>query len=301
MALAYFPGCTLSTKAAGYDRSGRAVAQALGLSLEDLPEWQCCGATFPLMVDNSMALIAPTRLLAQAQRAGGHVTTLCAVCFHVLRRTQAFLARSPETLERINWFTEEAYDGRSRVSHLLELLRDDLGWPAVRARVVRPLAGLKVAPYYGCLLLRPQAEIGLDDADRPRILHDCLAALGCETVHFPYQAECCGSYLAASQPEVPARLAAEILESARRCGAQALVTACPLCQFNLDYPQRAGGLAEAGQGLPVLYFTQLMAMAFGLPSSDWGLDDSPVWQRSALAAQFAVPAGAGAPESVEQP
>jgi heterodisulfide reductase subunit B2 len=269
MSFAYFPGCTLSTKAAGYDVSGRAVALALGMTLEELAEWQCCGATFPLSTDNSMAMIAPTRLLAQAQQAGGHVTTLCAICFHVLRRTQSFLERTPEMLERINWFTEEPYDGGTKVSHFLEILRDHLTFEALTSKVTRPLAGLKVAPYYGCLLLRPHAEIGLDDPDQPRILHDCLAALGCEVVDFPYQVECCGSYLAVSKPEVPEVLARTILASARKHGAQAIATACPLCQFNLDYPQRT----ETDEApLPVLYFTQLMAVALGLEQNSWAMD-----------------------------
>lgn len=271
MPVAYFPGCTLSTKASGYDRSGRAVAEVLGLAFEELSEWQCCGATFPLSIENAMALIAPVRLLTQAQQAGGHVTTLCAICFHVLRRTQNFMQRHPEILERINWFTEEPYTGTSRVSHFLELLRDELTWEGLESRVVHPLRGLRVAPYYGCLLLRPLAEIGLDDPEEPSILHDCLAALGCEVVDFPYQTECCGSYLAVSKPDLPEKLAREILASARRQGAQAIVTACPLCQFNLDYPQRSE-VVGTGNGLPVLYFTQLMAIALGVDQAAWGID-----------------------------
>lgn len=270
MQVAYFPGCTLSTKATGYDRSGRAVARSLNLLMEELPEWQCCGATFPLSTDNSLAMIAPTRILAQAQKAGGHVTTLCAICFHVLRRTQNFLGSRPETLERINWFTEEPYAGKARVSHFLELLRDEITWQALSESVTRPLSGLKVAPYYGCLLLRPQNEIGLDNPDNPTILHDCLSALGCEVVSFPYQSECCGSYLAVSKPELPEKLSKEILASAQQHGAQAIVTTCPLCQFNLDYPQRSGG--GFVNPLPVFYFTQLMAVALGLDQDNWGID-----------------------------
>ncbi len=117
MTYAYFPGCTLSTKAAGYDVSGRAVAAVLDMSLDELPDWQCCGATFPLATDNTMALVAPTRMLTEAQKAGGHMTTLCAICYHVLKRTQVFLDRQPEMLERINWFTEEPYEGQARGSH----------------------------------------------------------------------------------------------------------------------------------------------------------------------------------------
>jgi heterodisulfide reductase subunit B len=285
MAYSYFPGCTLSTKASGYDLSGRAVAEALGMTFEELPEWQCCGATFPLATDNTMALIAPTRLLTQAQHAGGHTTTLCAICYHVLKRTQVFLDRHPDMLERINWFTEEPYQGQTRVSHFLELLRDDLGWEALAEKVVRPLSGLKVVPYYGCLLLRPEKEIGLDDADAPTILHDCLAALGCEVADFPYQVECCGSYLAVSKPELPEKMSQDILDSARRHGAQVLVTACPLCQFNLDYSQRSeNGRYRTGKELPVLYFTQLMAVALGLDPSVWGLSGHYVDPAPLLAA-----------------
>ncbi len=285
MDLPYFPGCTLSTKAKGYDRSGRAVAKALDFELKELAEWQCCGATFPLSTDNAMALIAPTRLLTQAQAAGGQVTTLCAICFHVLRRTQNFLKGHPDVLDRINWFTEEPYQGQTQVTHFLEILRDKLTWQGLQSKVTNPLKGLKVTPYYGCLLLRPPSEIQLDDPDDPHILHDCLQALGCEVVSFPYQSECCGSYLAVNKPEVPKQLATDILASAQRQGAQAIVTACPLCQYNLDSPQRslAGG---AWKPIPVLYFTQLMAVALGLPPETWGMenhyvDPLPLFQMAA--------------------
>lgn len=272
MGIPYYPGCTLSTKAKNYDRSGRAVAAALGLELEELAEWQCCGATFPLMVDDSMALIAPTRILYQAQESGKRVATLCAICFHVLRRSQALLERDPDMLDRINWFTEQEYHG-VRVVHLLELLRDDLGWEALADRVVRPLAGLRVAPYYGCLLLRPHEEIGLDDPEDPTILHDLVRALGAEPVDFPYNIECCGSYLTVKEPQVPEILSKDIVSSAREHGAQAIATACPLCHFNLDYPQRGTEAGLTGNEVPILYFTQLMAVALGLPEEDWALED----------------------------
>jgi len=285
MGISYYPGCTLSTKAKGYDRSGRAVAAALGLELEELPEWQCCGATFPLMLDDSMALIAPTRVLYQAQQAPppspplrgrGNlhpVATLCAICFNVLRRSQALLKRDPEMLERINWFTEQEYHGDVRVVHFLEVLRDDLGWEALAERVVRPLTELRVAPYYGCLLLRPYEEIGLDDPENPVILHDLVRALGAESVDFPYNIECCGSYLTVKEPQVSETLSKDIVASAREHGALVLVTACPLCQFNLDYPQRETEAGRTGNEIPILYFTQLMAVALGLPEEAWGMEE----------------------------
>jgi heterodisulfide reductase subunit B len=286
MGIPYYPGCTLSTKAKGYDRSGRAVAAALGgdgrFELEELAEWQCCGATFPLMLDDSMALIAPTRILYQAQQAGERVATLCAICFNVLRRSQALLKRDPEMLERINWFTEQEYCGDVTVVHFLEVLRDDLGWEALAERVVRPLTGIRVAPYYGCLLLRPYEEIGLDDPEAPVILHDLVRALGAEPVDFPYNIECCGSYLTVKDPQVSETLSKDVVASAREHGAQVIVTACPLCQFNLDYPQRETEAGPTGNEIPVLYFTQLMAVALGLPEETWGVEDHYVDPRQTL-------------------
>ena len=165
------------------------------------------------------------------------------------------------------------------------MLRDDLGWEALKEHVQQPLSGLKVAPYYGCLLLRPQAEIGLDNPEEPRILHDCLAALGCEVVDFPYQVECCGSYLAVSKPELPEKLAKEILVSAQRHGAQAIVTACPLCQFNGFCTTRR---IPGNTSIPVLYLARLMAVALGVSAAEWGMESHYIDPRS-LFNERAVP------------
>ncbi len=303
MGTPYFPGCTLSTKARNFDVSGRAAAEALNMPLVELPDWQCCGATFPLAADNTMALIAPARILIQAEQQGERLATLCAICYNVLKRTQAALQRQPDQLERINWFVSTdsttaglTYKGRVRVVHLLEMLRDDLGWPALAERVKaatdggNPVKGLKIAPYYGCLLLRPPAEMALDDPDAPTILAEFLYALGAEPVAFPFQSECCGSYLAVSQPDVPEALSGTIVEHAARAGAQAIVTACPLCQYNLDRRSAAGAGSRAGAQpghpaarIPTLYFTQLLSAALGLPRESWALeghyvDPSPLFK-----------------------
>lgn len=281
MGVPYFPGCTLSTKAKNFDVSGRAVAAALGLALDELPDWQCCGATFPLSADNSMALIAPARILIQAEQQGDRLATLCAICYNVLKRTEVALHKHPEQLERINWFVSTdatteglTYKAKVKVVHFLEMLRDDLGWAALQQKIESADApnrvkGLKIAPYYGCLLLRPPAEIGLDDPEAPTLLSDFLRALGAQPVEFPFQGECCGSYLAVSQPDVPQALSGTIVEQAARAGAQALVTACPLCQYNLD---KRAAEARASAKLPILYFTQLLAVALNLPQETWALE-----------------------------
>jgi heterodisulfide reductase subunit B len=270
----YFPGCSLSTKAQGFDVAGRAAAQALGFELAELPDWNCCGATFPLTIDNELALVGPARILLQAQREGTRLVALCSICYNVLKRTAVYLQEHEEKRERINLFVEEEYEGQVQVLHLLEILRDIVGFEALRERVQKPLAGLRVAPYYGCLLLRPQNEIGLDDPDQPTILHDLLGSLGCEVVDFPLQAECCGSYLTVSAVDAAEELAYQILRSAQRGGAEMVVTSCPLCQFNLDYRQAEMDQKPPGfVPLPVLYFTQLLGIAFGLDSTGYGFED----------------------------
>lgn len=258
----YFPGCTLSTTATDYDASGRAVAAALGIPLQDLPGWNCCGATFPLSAENVMNLVAPARMLIASETDGREMVTLCAVCFNVLKRTDHFLKTHAEAAERLNAFVDEGdFHGSTTVHHLLGLLRDDVGWDAIRQRVTSPLTGLRMAPYYGCLLLRPKAEMGLDDPEAPTILHDLIHTLGADAVTFPWQAECCGSTLLVSEPKASNRLSKTVVESARAAGAQMLVTACPLCQYNLNMAQ-AG--SETSARLPIVYFTQAMAAAFGL-------------------------------------
>jgi heterodisulfide reductase subunit B len=284
----YFPGCTLNTKAQGFDAAGRASARALGFELAELTQWNCCGATFPLATDNELALVGPTRVLLQAQQEGARLATLCSICYNVLKRTAGFLRENEEKRERINLFVEEEYRGEVRVVHLLEILRDELGFETLGERVEKHLDGLRVAPYYGCLLLRPQDEIGLDDPDEPTILHDLLASLGCEVVDFPNKAECCGSYLTVSAAAAAEELAYTILRSAQRAGAEMVVTSCPLCQFNLDYRQAEMDRKHPDfTPLPVLYFTQLLGIALGLDSTDYGfekhyIDPCPLLGRKGL-------------------
>ena len=283
MRIPYFPGCTLSTKARGFDVSARASASALGFELVELPQWNCCGATFPLATDNELALVGPTRILIEAQKQGQRLVTLCSICYNVLKRTARFLQENEEKRERINLFIEEEYRAELQVLHLLELLQSELGFEALRERVEKRLAGLRVAPYYGCLLLRPQDEIGLDDPDEPTILLDLLASLGCEVVDFPYKTECCGSYLTVSAAGATEELAYAILSSALSEGAEVVVTSCPLCQFNLDYRQGEMSKQHAGFApLPVLYFTQLLGIALGLDSTGYGFQDLYVDPRPLL-------------------
>ncbi|MCJ7512772.1 MAG: CoB--CoM heterodisulfide reductase iron-sulfur subunit B family protein [Anaerolineales bacterium] len=263
---AYFPGCTLRSHAQDYESQARAAGQALGIDLVELPEWNCCGATFPLNAENVMDLVAPARVLIAAGKAGGDLVTLCAVCFHVLRRSANFLSTHPFALERLNAFVVEGpVDEQVRPRHYLEVLRDDLGWEAVQARVTQPQTGLRLAAYYGCMLLRPGPEIGLDDPERPSILENLVEAVGGEPMPFSHAAECCGSYLAVTQPAAVDRASAQVVQSARAAGAAAVITACPLCKYNLEQAQRDQVQEDR---LPIAYFTQLLTLALGLDAPE---------------------------------
>jgi heterodisulfide reductase subunit B len=279
----YYPGCTLAEKARSYDLSGRAAAAALGIELLEMSDWTCCGTTFPLTHRGIVGLVAPVRTLVNSRRSGyEELLTLCSFCYNVFKRTNHAIRNDELERRRVNAYLDDEYrrageeyadyEGDVEVVHLLEVLRDRVGFAALREAVKRPLAGLRVAPYYGCLLLRPGAEIGLDDPDEPTILEDMLAAAGCEVIDFPHRVECCGSYLGLSSPDVALQTSYEIVHTASRFGADVLAVVCPLCAYNLD--RRQSAMADRFSGfppVPVLYFTQILGLALeiGGESLSW--------------------------------
>ncbi len=182
MEIPYFPGCTLRTKAKGFDNSARASMRALGIELVELADWNCCGATFPLSVDNLLALSGPARVLVSARAEGERLAVACSACYNVLKRTNRLFREDPESREKLNLFIEADYQGDLKVVHLLELLRDEIGFEEVGAAVKKPLEGLRVAPYYGCMLLRPPKEVAFDDPENPQVMDELLRSLGAEVV-----------------------------------------------------------------------------------------------------------------------
>lgn len=261
MRYCYYPGCTLKGQAKIMEDTALAAAAALGIELAELSAWQCCGAVFPLYEDELVTLLSPVRTLAAA--GGDPVVSLCAACHHVLKRAQELIRRNEEARRKVTDYLEVDYAGQGRVLHFLELLRDDFGFDRLKKKVTDPLRGRKVAPYYGCLLLRPPKVMQFDDdAENPSIMEDFLRALGAEPVETPYRTECCGAYLAVTEEKVASANAGKIVASARRAGAEAIITACPLCRYNLEhYPSAPGGT------LPVYYFSELLAEALGLKVS----------------------------------
>lgn len=265
--ISYFPGCTLKTNARNFEDSAIASMEALGVDLVELPRWNCCGVTYSLADDDLLRQLAPTRILIRVKEQGySKVVVLCSYCFNTLKSANLLIKSDVEKRDAINRFMEEEpdYEGEVEPLHLLELLRDEIGWGNISERVKVSLKGLKLAPYYGCMLLRPK-EIAVDHAEKPRILHQLLEVLGAEVVDFPFNIECCGSFQAAGNPDFALEASWNILSSALRWGAEGLVLSCPLCDFNLGERQRTLMKRYPDfKGIPIFYFTQPLAFSLGL-------------------------------------
>lgn len=267
MEYGFYPGCTLKTKAKNLEDSTVASMAALGIRMGELSRWNCCGAVFGLSEDELLHQLAPVRNLVRAKEQGfDKLVTVCSLCYHVLKRANQLMRSEPEKRKTINSFMDgnTDYRGEVEVVHVLEVLRDDIGWDKVARAVKVPLKGLKVAAYYGCTLLRPR-EIGLDSPGTPAVFEDLLRAIGATPVYFPAASRCCGSFQVVADPDFTARCVQDIIYSARESGAEALILSCPLCSFNLSRVQQAVNRARPGENiLPVFYFTQLLAVALGL-------------------------------------
>ena len=269
----YFPGCTLKTKAIGFEKSLLAATAALDLHLVEMADWNCCGATFPLLADNALDLAGPAHILVEARKASRRLAVACTTCYNVLRRTNHVIRSDESIRDKLNFFIEADYTGDLDVVDVLQIIRDDIGFEAVARAVRQPLRDLKVASYYGCMVLRPPAEVAYDDPENPRALDDLMAALGAEPVAYPHKTECCGAFLAVKSSETTAEMCYPILSAARSAGAEVLVTNCPVCQFNLDRQQAALVRRNgAFRPLPVLYYSQLLSLALGLDASGFGFD-----------------------------
>ncbi len=256
MIYSYFPGCTLRNKAKDLDAYARASAEALGFTLEELPEWQCCGGVYPLGSDEIGSKLPSVRALNAAKEKGQDLVAVCSACYHVLKRVNDDMANVADIQTRANNYMQlpEPYKGETKVLHFLEVLRDVIGFDELKKKVVAPLTGRKIGAYYGCLLLRPSNVMAFDDPEDPTILEDFIRALGAEPVVYPYRNECCGGYISIKEKELAGKLCDKITDSAASFQADCLVTACPLCKYNL---------AKSGR-LPIVYFTELLAEALGV-------------------------------------
>lgn len=257
MVFSYYPGCTLRTKAKELDRKARETAKALGVELCEIDDWQCCGGCYPVAKDEIATKLSAVRAMMAARNAHRPVVTICSGCHNVLKRVNADMKEDEVIRDRVNRYLkpEVEYAGEGEVIHFLELLRDKVGFDKIREAVKNPLTGRKIGAYYGCLLLRPGKVMAFDDPENPTIIEDFIRALGAEAVVYPYRNECCGAYLTLEDKESVKKKSGAVLHSAKSAGCECVITACPLCLYNL---QKSEG------EIPVLYFTELLYEALGL-------------------------------------
>jgi heterodisulfide reductase subunit B2 len=281
MRLPYYPGCTLKTNAKNFERSALEVAKTLDLELIELPKWNCCGTVFSLTSDDLIHHVAPIRNLVRIQEMNEsglvkdekRLIVLCSMCYNTLKSANLRVKANAEDLEKINNFMylEKDYQADVEVIHFMKYLKD-MGFDKVKQKVKKPLNDLKIAPYYGCMLLRPK-EVGIDDPEDPTIQEELLESLGATIINNPYKKVCCGSYQTVQDKDVVANLTYDILTHAKKEGAEAITTSCPLCAFNLDNRQKEVKKKHPDfEQIPVFYFTQIMAVAFGLAEKYFGFD-----------------------------
>jgi heterodisulfide reductase subunit B2 len=272
-AYAYYPGCSLSGLGKPYDESLRAVFGHLGLHLEEIADWNCCGATSYMSLSEDKAVALAARNLALARPMNAEVVAPCAACYLVLTKAQHMMAEYPALAARVHKALGVAgltYPERVVVRHPLDILVNDVGLDAIRARVARPLTGYRVAPYYGCQVVRPYGTF--DDPLRPQTLDLLMAAAGAHVVDYPLKAHCCGGSLMGTMEAIGVRLNFLLLKEAKARTANVLATVCPLCQYNLEACQgRMRRTYHEDVTLPVVYFTQLLGVAFGLSPESLGL------------------------------
>ena len=259
MKYGYYPGCTLKTKAKELDKYGRLSAAALGVELEEIENWQCCGAVYPQAEDEIATKLSAVRTLAAAKEKDQDLITLCSACHSVLKRVNYDMKNDEYIRTRANNYMklDTPYAGETNVIHYLEMLRDCVGFDNLKKAVVNPLKGKKIAAYYGCLLLRPGKVMAFDDPENPSIIEDFIAAIGATPVIYSQRNECCGGYIALENKGAAQKRVDVILSSAKEAGADMIITACPLCMYNLD-------ANATNTTLPVKYFTELLAEALGV-------------------------------------
>ena len=258
MKIAYYPGCTLKNKAKDLDRYAIESAAALGYELCEIENWQCCGGAYTSAKDEIATKLPAVRALANGRDNGGKVLTVCSACYNVLKQTNHEFTVNPDFDLRVNNYLKPDYEyhGEADVLHYLELLRDEVGFDNLAKKVVKPLKGKKIAAYYGCLLLRPSDVLAFDSPENPEIMENFICALGAEPVIYSMRNECCGGYITLEDKNQAKKRSSAVVESAKNMGADFMITACPLCLYNLT--------KNANDPIPVRYFTEVLAEALGL-------------------------------------
>jgi heterodisulfide reductase subunit B len=273
MNYAYYPGCSLHSTAKEYDLSTRAVFRALDIGLEEIPGWVCCGTTSAHSTSKALSLALPAKTLASVGLEADGVVVPCIACYSRFRTTNAAVREDPKTRGDVASIVGTPYEGTVAVRHPLDVLVNDVGLDALKAKVTKELTDLRVASYYGCLLVRPPKLTAFDDdPENPTSMDDLVTALGAEAVDWPHKTNCCGASLSFTRTDVALRLSHDILSMAADADSDCIAVACPMCQSNLDLRQREIN-RKYGESfdIPILYFTQLIGLALGMGPRELGL------------------------------
>ncbi|MBQ4648446.1 MAG: CoB--CoM heterodisulfide reductase iron-sulfur subunit B family protein [Clostridia bacterium] len=257
MKVSYFPGCTLKNKAKDLDLYAYKSAEALGVTLEEIENWQCCGGVFTTAKNEVATKLSSVRALKEACTKEQPLVTVCSACHNVIKQTNHAMQTDKDFAAKVNRYMNEdgGYSGETAVYHYLEMLRDLVGFDTLKEKVVNPLKGKKIAAYYGCLLLRPNSVMNMDDPENPTIMEDFIKALGADAVVYSMRNECCGGYVSVESPDLAKNKSNAVVNNAKAQGAEMIITACPLCKYNL---------VKNGADIPVVYFTELLAEALGV-------------------------------------
>lgn len=257
MKVSYFPGCTLKNKAKDLDAYAYRSAEALGITLEEIENWQCCGGVFTTANNEVATKLSSVRALKEANDKNQPLVTVCSACHNVIKQTNHAMQNDKAFADKVNRYmaADGGYAGEAEVYHYLEMLRDLVGFDTLKQKVVNKLKGKKIAAYYGCLLLRPNSVMRMDDPENPSIMEEFIRALGADAVIYARRNECCGGYISVENPETAKKNSNAIIENAKAAGAEMIITACPLCKYNL---------VKSGADIPVVYFTELLAEALGV-------------------------------------
>lgn len=270
MSYVFFPGCSLEGTAKDYYKSALASADKLGLDMPELKDWICCGSTAAHSSNPLLADALPAKNLAAAE--GRTVAVACAACYSRLKTANYHIAGDPAMRNQVAAVIGSDYSGQTQVLHLLEILCRDIGRPRIAKAVRRPLSGLKVACYYGCLLSRPPEITGFDDAENPMLMDQIIETIGATPIDWPHKTECCGASYSIAETSIVLQLSNEILSMAQAAGVDCIATACPLCQLNLDMRQKDIEAEYSKKyNLPVFYFTQLLGLALGCSDDELSL------------------------------
>ena len=273
MKYAYYPGCSLERNSAAYDVSVREVADVLGIKLVELDDWNCCGATEYFSQDKLTASAVIARNLALVEPNMEQLVAPCAACYLNLKKTDHLMAESPEMGAQINECLAAGglsyKPGRVQVRHILDVIYTDIGEAAVRDKVVKPLSGIRVAPYYGCQVVRPLADF--DNTEYPMKMDELFGWVGAEVVDYPVKAHCCGGHMTQISEPQAFELIRRLLQSAAEYHADVILCMCPMCQLNLDaYQSRVNSFFGTNFKIPILFFTQMLGVAFGLEPKKLG-------------------------------